>query len=267
MNILSRIASKFEGLRQVFWFDNRWQLVFARAVFREPMNFYRYRDIVFLEDHAAGDANGARSLLTTPMYRRFLSKLTLPQEPSVLDLGASNGGFPLLLKALGFRPRRIVAVELNPNIFLRLRLKLEMNFDCPLTVMNAAVAGRTGSATVSIGPGSTGDSLYRPVPGGRSVTVPMITVDEILGNETFDIVKMDVEGAEYEIFSGQAYRQLAKCGALLIEIHSAYGSPWEIYQALGELGFGPVLNTKGNEEVHCFVRRERLGTANGDRSG
>jgi hypothetical protein len=99
MSIANAVRRKITGLRQIMQFDNRWQLAVSRALFREPINVYRLGSIVFLEDHSAGDANGARDVLTGSMYRPFLDRLPLPGRLRLLDLGASNGGFPLLLKA------------------------------------------------------------------------------------------------------------------------------------------------------------------------
>jgi hypothetical protein len=56
----------------------------------------------FLTDHDAGDANGAREVITSGMYRDLLSELDLDGRINVLDLGGNNGGFPLLLKAERF---------------------------------------------------------------------------------------------------------------------------------------------------------------------
>lgn len=136
------VKSKFEGLRQVLFFDNRWHLLVSRGLFRESLNFYRVGDVVFLEDHDAGDANGARHVLASNMYRPILRRLNLPPELTLVDLGASNGGFPLLLKSMGFTLRRIIAVEMNPATFRRMRFNVEMNFDCALTLLNAAVGDK-----------------------------------------------------------------------------------------------------------------------------
>jgi len=124
------LATKVAGLRAIFRFDNRWPLLFSRGLFGESLNVYRVQDVAFIEDHKLGDANGAREVLTSPMYARFVDELSsrFPRRRwRVADIGASNGGFPLLLHLKGFSLQRIVAVEMNPRICPRLRFNLEHN--------------------------------------------------------------------------------------------------------------------------------------------
>ena len=70
----------------------RW-LVFSLE--RERLQIYKFNGLEILTDHDAGDTNGAREVLTSPMYRRFLPKMRFEAPANILDLGANNGGFPL----------------------------------------------------------------------------------------------------------------------------------------------------------------------------
>ncbi|MDW8468725.1 MAG: hypothetical protein RML56_06820 [Burkholderiales bacterium] len=105
-----------------------------------------------------------------------------------MDLGASNGGFPLLLKSMGITPAEIVAVEMNPRTFRRMRFNIESNFDCPLRLLNAAVGAHSGTVPVRLGHGSTGDSLFA-CEGGSTEDIRMMTLDEIVGDRNVDSLR------------------------------------------------------------------------------
>src|SRR5438552_1894676 len=116
-----KLGNKLVGLRALWRFDNRWQLMINRTFFpRESLLTYKKGDIEFLVDHAAGDHNGTRLCLISDIYTRFLPKMSLGEEISVFDLGANGGGFPLMLLLNGKRLSRLVCVEMNPNTYQRL---------------------------------------------------------------------------------------------------------------------------------------------------
>jgi FkbM family methyltransferase len=256
------IRNKIEGFRQVWQFSNRWQLITSRIFFpHEPINIYRLRDICFLADHSAGDANGAREIISTPMYRKFFDAMKLDQPFNLLDLGSSNGGFPLLLKASGFELKKIACVEMNPNTFSRMRFNIERNFSCELVLLNAAVCGESQELALSLGSGSTGDSIFRHdgqvANNTRAYNIKGMTFDEIyrsaFGDAVVDLCKIDIEEAEYEVFKTPEHSAIKKCRNLLIEIHEGKDrDPKQIIAKLNELGFVELAARKDEAAVYGF---------------
>lgn len=93
------IRNKLHGLKSLWNFDNRYQLLLSRLLFRSnPLNIYRLDGMEILVDHSAGDESGTRLLLTSPMYQQFLPQLNFTKPINVLDLGGNGGGFGLMLK-------------------------------------------------------------------------------------------------------------------------------------------------------------------------
>jgi len=256
------LTNKINGIKEIWQFDNRWQLVMSRLFFpREKVNIYRYKGLEILEDHFAGDANGARALLTSPMYRQYLTEMDLTGPLNILDIGANNGGFPILLKSEGLEIKKIVCVEMNPNTFSRLRFNIERNFDCRHKVINGAVCGEHRTIDVALGEGSTRHNIYEQNTNGKALQVQGYTFDEIFasafGGETVDLCKIDIEGAEFEVFTGAEHQSIKKCRYLLMEIHESRGEFKEIIRnKLSGLGFreigGEAKNDK-NDLVHFFV--------------
>ena len=239
------LKNKIRGLKEVWQFDNRFWLIFTKTFFpRQNLQIYKFKGLDILTDQAAGDANGAREILTSPMYRRFLPSIRLEGAINVLDLGANNGGFPLLLQSAGISLKKVVSVELNPKTFTRLHFNLRQNLPCPVIALNAAICGANGLLKVSLGAGSVADSIYEfsESEGADSYTVEGLTVDEIwqrhFHGETVDLCKIDVEGAEFDIFLNSAHQNLRNCRYLIMEIHERGGRlAKEILPAIGLLGF------------------------------
>jgi FkbM family methyltransferase len=258
------VANKLKGFGQVWSFDNRWHLALQRVFFpRDSLMFYRLGDLEVLVDHAGGDANGAREVLTTRMYTDHLAHIPRDHPWKVLDFGANNGGFALLLKRLGVALERIVCVELNPRTCIRLRFNLDRNIDAPHEIVNAALCGRSGTLTLDLGEGSVGDNIYvRYADNARPRVVRAATFDEIFIEQfgrdaVLDLCKIDIEHAEYEVFASGGHDLVDRCRYLIIEIHPGErGRPEDLVERINGRGFA-LLPLGTDPDVYAF-RNEAL---------
>lgn len=256
--------NKINGLKEMWKFDNRFQLVFNRLFFpNESISYYRYKNVEFLNDHTAGDSNGARELLTSPMYQSYLELLQFSKPINVLDLGSNNGGFALLLKSNNFEIKKLVCVEVNPETFSRLRFNIERNFDCEFNLLNVAVCGENKELQLSFENGDVGNSIYQQTEQTKKYTIQGISFDNIFeqnfGNEEVDICKIDIEGAEFEILLSENHTKIAKCKHILMEIHHQKDRDRKIVrEKLKSLGFvekhGGMKNQIDRHYVHFFEK-------------
>jgi len=258
------LRTKINGLRDVWKFDNRVWLTVAKTLFREEkLQVYRYRGLEVLIDHAAGDANGAREVLTSQMYRRFLPKMKFERAATILDLGASNGGFPLLLKASGIALKKVVSVELNQSTYIRLHFNLTRNLDCEIVALNAALCGARRVLEVPLGDGSVSDNIYGndSQSDGNVYKVEGFSFDDLYSEhfcgEVIDICKIDVEGAEFEVFERSTHTNLEKCRYLIMEIHeSNHRRASKILPEIEKCGFAHQPPEVGaDRSVHFFINR------------
>jgi len=128
----------------------------------------------------------------------------------VFDLGANVGAFTILAGMLG--AKKIVAVEPFPETINLLRRNIEQNSEFlsdPVTVFEGAIMGKANEhATLFLnndpfGSGShtlTPDERYSP--GRSTIEVEAKTLDELIeisGVDHIDFLKVDIEGAEYEV--------------------------------------------------------------------
>jgi hypothetical protein len=97
---------------------------------------------------------------------------------------------------------------------------------------------------MKFGRGSTGDSLWR---SHSSADAPMRTVRTTTLNGlieryskggVIDLCKMDVEGAEWDVFSGEHFSRITQCRNVIMEIHSRESmTAQQMYDRFSKLGF------------------------------
>jgi FkbM family methyltransferase len=263
------LMNKLRGFRSILAFENRWSLILTKVLFpSESLLVYRYRGLDILIDRTGGDANGAREVLTSPMYRRFLPSIKLEHPANVLDLGASNGGFPLLLLASGIKLDKIVSVEFNPNTYIRLHFNLLRNFDCDAIAVNAALSGENAVLKLRPGPGGASDNIYDTNEGSDRPerSIRGLTFDELyqtyFTGEIIDICKMDVEGAEFDVFLNPMHQSLRNCRYLIIEIHEQNGRKAdEIIPIIQGLGFDQTMPPSKEDPGVYFFANSKLGSS------
>ena len=259
------IQNKIEGFKEVWEFDNRLWLTLTKLLFpREQLQVYRYKGLDFLTDHARGDARGAREVLALPVYRRYFPMMKFDGPANVLDLGASNGGFPLLLASSGIPLKKVVSVEFNRNTFLRLQFNLERNLSCEVVPLNAGLCGENKVLRVAPGDGSVSDNIFynRGTSESEFYDIEGVTLDKLyetyFDDEIVDICKMDVETAEFDVIKHpEEYQMLRKCRYLIMEIHLGEGRELHrILEPLADLGFERHDPGPGDDpHVYFFVNK------------
>jgi FkbM family methyltransferase len=264
MNLVKFLSTKMAGISANMAFDNWPVLLFQRLFFRgNSLVVYKKGRLTFLVDFAGGDATGTRLCVSTDMYSRYFDTIGR-KAVTVLDIGANGGGFPLCLHDKGIEVRKVVSVEMNPETWMRLSFNLACNLGVAATAINAAVAGREGSIQLPKTRGGTGESIYGRVANGHAemVTIPLVTFDSIVlsrfgPGETLDLVKIDIEGAEYEVFFSETCGSIRRFEFLIIEIHDH--EKWtkeDLIQRIASFGFELIPDPNPQDaDVYFFKRK------------
>jgi len=150
----------------------------------------------------------------------------LPEGGVFVDVGAHVGRWSLRLAG---KASRVVAVEANPATAAVLRAHIALNDVDNVEVIE--VAAWDAETRMSL------DDPHRKVTGGSTRvleadggTVQARPLDDVLGDLTPDLVKLDVEGADLHALRGMAGTLARARPTLFIEDHSIYG-----YYPLAEL--------------------------------
>ncbi|HEY3728970.1 MAG TPA: FkbM family methyltransferase [Solirubrobacteraceae bacterium] len=135
---------------------------------------------------------------------------------NIIDVGANIGVASVWLIGR-YGGSRVVAVEPAPDNAELARLNLERN-RITAEVVQAAIGPRAGTARFGLNSNST---LGRIEDEGIEVDLvtPQSLVDRFPAQERIDLVKIDVEGAEQELFEGDL-GWLARVDCLVVELHA-----------------------------------------------
>jgi FkbM family methyltransferase len=139
--------------------------------------------------------------------------------PRILDLGANVG-----LASLYFKRRypdaRITAYEADPAICEVLRRNLRANGAHDVEVVNAAAWVRDGEVAFDREGADSGAVAGENGGPARATTttVPARRLRDELGREEFDLVKLDIEGAELRVLE-DCRDALDRVSTLIMEVH------------------------------------------------
>lgn len=142
----------------------------------------------------------------------------LPDYAVIIDLG-SNVGYTLLDFRLQYPACRLVGVEMDQENFKILEENVKTLSNC--NIVNAAIWKTEGSIQYV---GKDAQSFAAGEQEAKDALVAQaITIDKLLDDysiETVDYLKMDIEGAEEEIFFASAFQNwLLKVKYISIEVH------------------------------------------------
>lgn len=140
----------------------------------------------------------------------------------VIDVGANIGAFSVLA-ARKATNGRVIAFEPEPDNFALLCENLSRNGCENVTPVRAAVTDRAGIVTLNLNADSgAGHSLHRD-PSGRGVSVPAMTLADVFDAyavELCDFLKLDCEGAEYDILYTLPRNLFGRVRRVALEYHA-----------------------------------------------
>ncbi|MEP9349368.1 FkbM family methyltransferase [Xanthobacter sp. KR7-225] len=148
--------------------------------------------------------------------------LGVKEGATVVDIGANIGAFSVFA-ATRFKGCRVIAFEPDPVNFAVLARNAEGVPARAITPVERAIAGSAGTLVFHRGDAegvSTSGSLVRST--GEKITVEAVTLEEAFaaqGIATCDLMKMDCEGAEFDILYGASDAVLARIRQMVVEIH------------------------------------------------
>jgi FkbM family methyltransferase len=144
-----------------------------------------------------------------------------------LDLGANEGFFAVIASKLVGPTGRVVAVEPQSRLGSVILKNLALNECANCTIVQAATSDFSGEITIHLAPttntGSTSVFHFTKYPVEKEIVRSLTLTDLLneLGIDKFDFVKVDIEGAEYNVF--MAAKDVLLSGRLArieLEFHS-----------------------------------------------
>jgi FkbM family methyltransferase len=177
--------------------------------------------------------------------REYADWFPFYQNAVIVDIGAHYGYFSSFASINSGPHTKIVAVEPSSRNFSALKRNLEASGINNVTPLHRAIAKTNGTISLSIGSSVNNTIIATNVPCGRSVTetVQCETLEYLFrtnGLNHVDFVKLDCEGAEYEIFETTPQAIFDRITTLSMEFHDLksekYNANW-LASKLFDVGF------------------------------
>lgn len=134
-----------------------------------------------------------------------------------IDVGANVGMFSLVASRAVGSTGRVWAIEPTPSTLSALKTTLRLNGVSEfVTVLECAAGNEKGTVQINVGQTSGHNSLLPLQDSQNSIDVPMVVLDDVIGNEKVDLIKIDVEGWETEVLKGLRRTIEANLGVTII---------------------------------------------------
>ena len=164
----------------------------------------------------------------------------LDRESIIVDAGAHRGEFSSDLHKL--TGCRCLLIEANPDLAAKLR-QLQLG-----PVINAALTTSDGETVLAVRENLEASSIFPRSNYGPETTVTirkisLVSVLEELGSDHIDLLKLDIEGAEFELLGQTPSHVLRKIKQITVEFHdflAGFGDRHlvrQTYSRLRSLGF------------------------------
>jgi FkbM family methyltransferase len=159
-----------------------------------------------------------------PATGAVIAELLKPGQTFV-DVGANAGYFALLASRTVGESGRVYAFEPIPSVRDDLMVNAELNGMTNIEIRGEALADRAGQAQFFVGPEDhKGTSSLRALPvASQTVTVQTARLDDLVSTgRRVDMVKIDVEGAEYLALLGMEACLRRHRPDLVVEVTDSY---------------------------------------------
>ncbi len=212
------------------------------------------------------DIGSFADVFINPFYWQLFH--LMPRAPrQVIDCGAHCGHFSVLADRC-IRARfpdaqpRFVLIEPNPRLQTTICGNLADAGIAERAEVHRVLLGSTeGTGTLWVNTKNYLASRIEPFDGATPYEVPFRTLASILNNRDADVLKIDIEGAEFELVRTQL-ATFARVGLLMMEVHGSDSECDGLLKQLKEVGLELCLSPIEHTGFKLLaLARRPVGTA------
>ncbi|HEY2804717.1 MAG TPA: FkbM family methyltransferase [Gemmatimonadales bacterium] len=221
----------------------QWTGPLARRLVGASSDWIRRQDVIIshgvgrgLRFNAAGANPGYALGTSEPEVQELIASLVKIREV-VYDIGANVGFYTVLCGRLVGPGGAVFAFEPLAETARAAKHNAQLNGFVQVTVFDKAVGAKAGTVRMALREESTWARLADASTEGPTITVQMITIDDLVKAGTIrppDFIKIDVEGAELEVIEGMRETIRAHRPVILCEMH---GKNREFAAQMAGLGY------------------------------
>lgn len=158
---------------------------------------------------------------------KICQRIIKDAEYPIIDIGAHIGTFELYVRSMN-KVVPIICVEPASDNFEILEGNIQLNKLSHVSAHQYALAGSTGEVELNISNNNHNNSLYEPYArdAHMSKKVQAYSLNdffELHQMSACSLLKIDCEGAEYEIFEHTSAETFSKIHAIFMEYHEHIG--------------------------------------------
>jgi FkbM family methyltransferase len=241
----------------------------------KSMNFLKLRNTRLLKVYAKEHHYKYYCRLEdfNPVREEDIVKLFRPKEGDiVVDVGAHIGKYTIIASKMVECTGKVIAIEAHPANYDILKRNIELNNLNNVIALNYAVHSKQTMVKLYEPGQEEGFTIYNTIMTDRTKTsrnqkyieVKANTLDSLLfenGTKEVNWIKIDVEGAEYEVLKGATdILSSSKDISLLIEIHNLGANNKTFYEPVirllesknYKLSFEKIY---GTDERHIIMKK------------
>ncbi|OGW92198.1 MAG: hypothetical protein A3D28_06245 [Omnitrophica bacterium RIFCSPHIGHO2_02_FULL_63_14] len=213
----------FRFIADSFSFSNPLELIAVKALTHGALLTYRYKGYRIAScEIACRDDMAVKECLVKKTYRAALERSRPSGRGRYVNIGAHIGAFDVAAHGTWGRETRGVSVEMNPWTYARLVHNIYWN-RLNVRPVHAAVTGQKGVVMVDPLRSHTGQSIFDRAEGSGLVEVPSIPLSDVPDPEPgapIDLLKIDCEGAEYQLVLGARPEDFGRFRHIVMELHA-----------------------------------------------
>ena len=196
-----------------------WPAMFVLGWRRQAVTLQLRNNMRFLVRPRTSDRSTVNEMFVLNPYLRSPG-FQISSGDRVLDIGANIGTFTVAA-ALAAIAGRVYAIEPEPGNFAMLRQNVELNRLRNVELLQAAVGAAAGEAVLGHD-GNLSSLMWDR--GAGAEAVPVVTLASLVARMgTVDLLKMDCEGAEFDILYSTPPEALQKIRRITMEYHNLGG--------------------------------------------
>lgn len=171
--------------------------------------------IMSVRDVFSVDVEVLKEVFTSDVYD--IANLPLSSNAVVVDIGANIGSFSAAIH-FKYPNAKLVSYEPHPTSFSLLKKNAPF-----ATIRQKAVMGKREIVQIQ----TLGPSMSRRIVQSGGTPVEAVTLGDALKDlSSIDLLKVDVEGSEYEIFNNTSPQTLKKVKKVFVEVHAKEERDW-----------------------------------------
>lgn len=178
---------------------------------------------------------------------RQLEPIIKTATHQIIDIGGHTGMFAIYARALN-PDIPITTYEPGNENFTVLKENLKQNHIKNITIKNLAISDKQGQATLYLSEDSHNHSLTKK--SDKTQPTQTTTLNHIIKTKT-DLVKIDAEGAEFQIMESATPETLKLIKNIYIEYHEQNPAP--LIQKLQKSGFKTQKTTSHYDPSMGFI--------------